>query len=80
MGNYTIFLMFENPRRDRQARNFTEKDPKTLDLKSSFEQIIFQKLSLGAPDRFNRQNNNFARAHFFVHFFAVFALLRRENA
>ena len=50
MGNYTIFLMFENPRRGRQARNFTENDPKTLDLKSSSEQIIFRKLSFGAPD------------------------------
>ena len=30
--------------------------------------------------RFNKQNNNFARAsHFFVHFFPVFARLRREN-
>ena len=50
MGNYTIFLKLENPRRDRQARNFSENDPKILDLKSSFEQIIFRKLSLGAPD------------------------------
>ena len=50
MGNYTIFLMFENPRRSRQARNFTENDPKILDLKSSSEQIIFRKLSLGAPE------------------------------
>ena len=49
MGNYTIFLMLENPRRSRQARNFTENDPKILDLKSSSEQIIFRKLSLGAP-------------------------------
>ena len=49
MGNYTIFLEFENPRRGRQARNFSEKDPKILDLKSSSEQIIFRKLSLGAP-------------------------------
>ena len=49
MGNYTIFLMFENPRRYRQARNFTENDPKILDLKSSSEQIIFRKLSLGVP-------------------------------
>ena len=40
MGNYTTFFMFENPRRGRQARNFTENDPKTLDLKSSSEQII----------------------------------------
>ena len=43
--------MFENPRRGRQARNFTENDPKILDLKSSSEQIIFQKLSLDAPDK-----------------------------
>ena len=32
-------------------------------------------------NRFNKQNNNFARtSHFFVHFFPVFAPLRRENA
>ena len=32
-------------------------------------------------NRFNEENNNFARAsHFFVHFFDVFAILRRENA
>ena len=32
-------------------------------------------------DRFNPQNNNFARAsHFFVHFFVGTARLRRENA
>ena len=49
MGNYTIFWLFENPRRGRQARNFTENDPKILGLKSSSEQIIFRKLSLGAP-------------------------------
>ena len=41
--------MFENPRRGRQARNFTGNDPKILDLKSFSEQIIFRKLSLGAP-------------------------------
>ena len=50
MGNYTIFLKFENPRRGRQERNLSENDPKILDLKSSSEQIIFRKLSLGAPD------------------------------
>ena len=48
MGNYTIFLMFENPRRSRQARNFTENDPKILDLKSSSEQII-PKIVVGCP-------------------------------
>ena len=41
--------MFENPKRGRQARNFTENDSKILDLKSSSEQIILRKLSLGAP-------------------------------
>ena len=51
MGNYTIFLQFENPRRGRQARNLSENDPKILDLKSSSEQIIFRKLSLGAPEK-----------------------------
>ena len=42
--------MFENPRRSRQARNFTTNVPKILDLKSSSEQIFFRKLSLGAPE------------------------------
>ena len=32
--------MFENPRRDRQARNFPTNVPKILDLKSSSEQIF----------------------------------------
>ena len=49
MGNYTIFGGFENPRRGGQARNLTTNVPQILDLKSSSEQIFFQKLSLGAP-------------------------------
>ena len=40
MGKHSIFYMFENPRRGRQARNFTTNDPKILDLKSSSEQIF----------------------------------------
>ena len=32
--------MFENPRRGRQARNFTTNVPKILDIKSSTEQIF----------------------------------------
>ena len=40
MGNYTIFWTFENPRRGRQARNFTQNVPKILEL----------KFTLGAPD------------------------------
>jgi len=42
--------MFENPRRGRQARNFTTNAPKILDIKSSSEQIFSRKLPLGAPD------------------------------
>ena len=42
--------MFENPRRGRQARDFTTNVSKILDLKSSCEQIFFRKLSLGAPE------------------------------
>ena len=40
MGNYTIFEELENPRRGRQARNFTTNVPKILDLNSSSEQIF----------------------------------------
>ena len=40
MGNYTIFQMFEIPRRGRQARNFTTNVPKILDLEIVFEQIF----------------------------------------
>ena len=41
--------MFENPRRGRQARNFTTNNAKILDLRSSSEQIFSRKLPLGAP-------------------------------
>ena len=44
--------MFENPRRGRQARNFTTNVSKILDLKSASEQIFFRKLSLGAPEQY----------------------------
>ena len=40
MGNYTITYMLENPRRGRQARNFTTKVLKVVDVKSSSEQIF----------------------------------------
>ena len=43
MGNNTIFYMFENPRTGRQARNFTTKLLKILDLKSSSEQISLRR-------------------------------------
>ena len=45
--------MLENPRRGRQARNFTTNAPKIIDLKSSSEQIFSRKLPLGAPDIWN---------------------------
>ena len=38
--------MFENPRRSRQARNFTTNVPKILDLKSSSEKRLFRNLML----------------------------------
>ena len=44
MGNYNTFYMFENPRRGRQARNFTTNVPKFLDLKSYSEQIFSEYL------------------------------------
>ena len=40
MGNYANFLVFENPRKGQQARNFKTNVPKILDLKSSSEQIF----------------------------------------
>ena len=49
--------MFENPRRSKQARNFTTNVPKILDLKSSSEQIFSRKLSLGAPEFRELQRN-----------------------
>ena len=55
MGNYTIFQMFENPRRGRQARNFEENVPKILDLKSSSEQI-FSENCVGCPWLFTANN------------------------
>ena len=51
MGNYTIFGVFENPRRGWQARNLKTNVTKIL-VRSQivFLTDIFQKLSLGAPD------------------------------
>ena len=42
--------MFKNPRRGRQARNFTTTVRKILDLKSSSEQMFFEILTLGASE------------------------------
>ena len=58
--------MFENPRRGRQARDFTTNVWKILDLKSSSEQIFFRKLSLGAP----------VNCGIVVNYWSVFAFFR----
>ena len=55
--------MFENPKRGRQARNFTTNVPKILDLKSSSEQIFFRKLSLGAPEETEKENWMFCKVY-----------------
>ena len=50
MGNYTIFWMFENPRRGRQARNFYNKYYENSRSQIVFRTDIFRKLTLGAPE------------------------------
>ena len=56
--------MFENPRRGRQARNFTTNVPGILDLKSSSEQIFSRKLSLGAPDYYREESDMCSHSQF----------------
>ena len=50
MGNYTIFQMFENPRRGRQARNFLNKCSENSRSQIILRTDIFRKLSFGTPD------------------------------
>ena len=40
MGNYTIFYVFENPRRGQASKKFYNKCSEILDLNSSSEQIF----------------------------------------
>ena len=56
LGSKSVKSRFENPRRGRQARNFTTNNPKILDLKSSSEQIFSRKLPSGAPARSQSPN------------------------
>ena len=49
MDNYTIFYMFENPRRGRQAVKLY-KCSENSRSQIVFRTDIFQKLTLGAPD------------------------------
>ena len=63
MGTYTIFQMFEFPRRDRQARNFTtcsENSRSQIVIRTAF----FRKLTLGAPDNIASQASVFRGARF----------------
>ena len=53
MGNHTIFQMFKNHRRGRQARNFCNKCSKNSSSQIVFPYFrtdIFRKLTSGAPD------------------------------
>ena len=52
--------MFENPRRGRQARNFTTNVRKILDRKIVFRTDIFRKLSLRAPVNSTITSTNFS--------------------
>ena len=61
--------MFENPRRGKQAKNFTTNVPKILDLKSSSEQIFSEKLSLGAPVLGSNRTLIRSKAFYFCSYF-----------
>ena len=57
--------MFENPRKGRQARNFTTNVPKIPYLKFVFRTDISRKLTLGASDSEGR------RSAFIYHTFII---------
>ena len=53
MGNYTIFQMFENPRRGETretSKKFWKKCSENSRSQIVFRTDIFRKLSLGVPD------------------------------
>ena len=56
--------MFGNPRRGRQARNFTRNVPKILDSQIVFRTVIFQKLTLDAHDLVNLKQLPMVLTHF----------------
>ena len=70
--------MFENPRRGRQARNFTTNVPKILDLKSSSEQIFEVGCPCPVKDNIHYLRYIFTfqcfTSSFFVRFLAFFFL------
>ena len=49
MGKYTIFYLFENPRRGMEARNFTTNVPKNSRSQIVFRTDIFSKIVVGCP-------------------------------
>ena len=46
MDNYIIFQMFENPRRSRQAKNFTTNVPKILESQFVLRTDIFRNFDV----------------------------------
>ena len=69
--------MKNKSRNDKTSLAFVMEDIRDFKIQRRGRQQERQKKTI----RFNNQNNNFARAsRFFVHFFARFARLRRENA
>ena len=69
--------MKNKSRNDRTSLAFVMEDIRDFKIQRRGRQQERQKKNI----RFNKQNNNFARAsRFFVHFFARFARPRRENA
>ena len=72
--------MFENPRRSRQARNFTTNVPKILDLKSSSEQI-FPKNWRWVPLYFrNTDFHLFVRFMFLLYWYLEKVSKERQNS
>ena len=49
MGNYTIFWMFDNPRRDQASNKFYNKCSENSRSQIVVRTDIFRKLTLGAP-------------------------------
>ena len=75
----------ENERNVRDpdvCSGFSLRGRRVVELYREFKiQRRGRQLERQKNNRFNYQNNNFASAtHVFVHFFLVFARLRRENA
>ena len=67
MGNYTISQIFENRRRGRQARNFTNKCSENSRSQIFFRTHIFRKLTLGAPTNFRTDKSLHASGAFRFH-------------